>query len=163
MRCPSYYEVHEQTKTCSSVDNDLKRITLWSTLATWSLLFNVKKCNVLSFPPRCCHAQFLYSYIPSAQHSAIVKTVHNDPGAVLSSDLAEWCDILNIQWSRHAKFLDYSEVSFPLFTSLGLKRFSTYVWFVFTALLLSHLPSSSQFSYKFLGSRECRGGPPNSF
>ena len=77
---------------------------------TWSLLFNVKKCNVLYFHPRCCHARFLYSY-----HLHNTQLLfHSDPGVVLCSDLVEWSDIMNIQKSRHAKFLDYLEMYFPL-------------------------------------------------
>ena len=66
------------------LQDDLNRLTLWST--TWSLPFNVKKCFVLSFPPRCSHALFSNSYhLNNTQLS--FKSVHNDLGVILSSDL----------------------------------------------------------------------------
>ncbi|CAI8003662.1 hypothetical protein GBAR_LOCUS3725, partial [Geodia barretti] len=85
--------------------------------------------------------------------SLLLKTVQNDPGVMLSSDL-KWSDI---QWSSHTKFLDYLEESFPPFTAPGLKH-SLHIlgsFHCFTAHPSAVLNFHSL--YLHLGSRECRG------
>ena len=76
------------------LQDDLNRLALWST--TLSLPFNVKKCFVLSFPSGSGQfAQFSNSYHLNNTPLSF-KSVHNDLGVVLSS---------NLRWSDHYEYI----------------------------------------------------------
>ena len=73
---------------CMCLQEDLNKLAQWSD--TWSLLFNVQKCSVLSVSPRRLHSHFSSLYhLNNTKLSN--KTVHEDLGVTLTCDL-RWRD-----------------------------------------------------------------------